>query len=121
MNREGFNVDTAAGGLAGLERARASRPEVIILDVMMPDLDGWSVLQRLKVDPLLADIPVVMLTMVDDKGRGFTLGASDYLTKPIDRERLAAVLRKYIKEQPFSILVVEDDGTSREMLLKLLI
>ena len=120
MNREGFNVDTAAGGLAGLERARASRPEVIILDVMMPDLDGWSVLQRLKVDPLLADIPAVMLTMVDDKGRGFTLGASDYLTKPIDRDRLAAVLRKYIKEQPFSILVVEDDGTSREMLLKLL-
>ena len=120
MNREGFNVDTAAGGLAGLERARASRPEVIILDVMMPDLDGLSVLQRLKVDPLLADIPVVMLTMVDDKGRGFTLGASDYLTKPIDRDRLAAVLRKYIKEQPFSILVVEDDGTSREMLLKLL-
>ncbi len=120
MRREGFRVETASGGHAGLDRAKAIRPDVIILDVMMPDLDGWSVLQRLKVDPALAEIPVVMLTMVDDKGRGFTLGASDYLTKPIDRDRLSAVLRKHIKEQPFSILVVEDDGTTQEMLRKLL-
>ena len=125
MRREGFRIESAHGGHAGLARAKSLRPDVIILDViildvMMPDLDGWSVLQRLKADPLLAEIPVVMLTMVDDKSRGFTLGASDYMTKPIDRDRLAAVIRKHITKRPFSILVVEDDGTSRKMLLKLL-
>ena len=65
---------------------------MITLDVMMPGMDGWAVLAALKSDPELADIPVIMVTIVDDKNLGYALGAADYLTKPIDRDRLAAIL-----------------------------
>jgi DNA-binding response OmpR family regulator len=71
---------------------------VIILDVMMPDLDGWAVLSALKSDAVLVDIPVIVVTIVDDKDLGYSLGAADYLTKPIDRARLSAVLRKYLRD-----------------------
>ena len=88
LTKEGFRVVTALGGEEGLRLARELRPDAITLDVMMPGMDGWAVLSALKADPDLADIPVIMLTIVDDKNLGYALGASDYLTKPIDRERL---------------------------------
>jgi DNA-binding response OmpR family regulator len=80
-----------------LQLARAERPDVITLDVLMPDscADGWGILASLKSDPALADIPVVMMTIVEDKNKGLTLGASDYLTKPIHREQLMAIINKY--------------------------
>jgi CheY-like chemotaxis protein len=88
---------------------------------MMPGMDGWVVLTTLKADPDLADIPVVMLTMMDDKNLGYTLGASDYLTKPIDRDRLAAVLSKYRCEVPdCRVLLVEDDDVTRELMRRML-
>ena len=83
------------GGEEGLRLARQLRPEAITLDVMMPDMDGWSVLSALKSDTELCGIPVIMLTMVDDRKRGFGLGASDYVTKPVDRDRLSQILKKY--------------------------
>ncbi|MGH2442823.1 MAG: response regulator, partial [Chloroflexota bacterium] len=116
LGKEGFRVVTAAGGEDGVRLARELRPDVITLDVMMPGMDGWSVLAALKSDRELVDIPVVMLTIVDDKNLGYTLGASDYLTKPIDRERLLAVLAKYCKSRDMPVLVVEDDPAVREML-----
>jgi CheY-like chemotaxis protein len=85
---------------------------------MMPGMDGWAVLSALKADPVLADIPVIMLTIVDDKNLGYALGASDYLTKPIDRERLAAVLAKY--RRGLSVLVVDDDADFRQFIRRLL-
>ena len=91
--KEGFSVVTAANGIEGLRRAREVHPAAITLDVMMPDLDGWTVLAALKGDPALADIPVILVTIVDEKDRGYALGATDYMVKPIDRERLASVLR----------------------------
>ena len=100
LAREGFRVVTAAGGEEGLRRARELRPDVITLDVMMPGMDGWAVLSALKADPDTADIPVVMLTIVDDKNLGYALGAADYLTKPIDRERLVAVLKQHRPRPP---------------------
>ena len=90
LSKEGFCVRTAAGGDAGLRLARQLRPVAITLDVMMPDMDGWSVLLALKADRDLRDIPVIMLTMVDDPDRGFTLGAAEFATKPVDRARLVA-------------------------------
>ena len=72
----------------GLALARQLHPALITLDVLMPGMDGWSVLQALKADPELARIPVVMLTIVDEQNRGYALGAADYLTKPIERDRL---------------------------------
>jgi PAS domain S-box-containing protein len=95
LDREGFRVEAVASGGDGLQQARRLLPDAIILDVMLPDLDGWAVLSTLKSDPALATIPVIVITIVDDKDLGFSLGASDYLTKPIDRSRLSAILEKY--------------------------
>ena len=90
LKAEGFSVVTAAGGVEGLKLAKELRPIAITLDVMMPDLDGWSVLAALRQDAELAEIPVIMVTIVDEHRRGVALGAAGYLTKPIDRERLTA-------------------------------
>jgi PAS domain S-box-containing protein len=121
LQKEGFQVETAASGEVGLRLAKELHPAAITLDVMMPGLDGWAVLTALKADPAVADIPVVMLTMMNDKNLGYALGASDYLTKPIERERLAAVLSKYRCDIPeCSVLLVEDDEVTREMLRRML-
>jgi CheY-like chemotaxis protein len=116
LTKEGFSVHTAAGGEEGLRLARHLRPVAITLDVMMPEMDGWSVLLALKADRELRDIPVVMLTMVDDPQRGFALGASDYATKPVDRARLSQILKKYTcPNPPCPVLLVEDDPMVREV------
>ena len=121
LTKEGYRVETAAGGEAGLRLARELRPDVITLDVMMPGMDGWAVLNELKADPELADIPVVMLTIVDDKNLGYALGAADYLTKPIQRDRLLSVLEKYCPPAaPAKVMVVEDDAETQEVIRRLL-
>ena len=117
LEKQGLEVIGAADGAAGLKAARARRPDVITLDVVMPGLDGWAVLTALKGDPVTAEIPVVMLSMVDEKNLAFALGASDYLTKPVDRDRLTMVLRKYERAgAPRRVLVVEDDSLTRTAL-----
>ncbi len=114
---EGFRPITASDGEAGLRLARQFRPDVILLDVIMPRMDGWAVLSALKADPQLADIPVILLTLMDDQSLGYMLGAADYLTKPVDRDRLAAVLRKYRAERSGClVLLVEDDQGTRQVL-----
>ena len=95
LGKEGFRIVEAADGPTGLRLARELRPDVITLDVLMPGMDGWEVLGALKDDPGLAEIPVILATIVDEEHLGFALGASEYLTKPIDRERLIAVLDRY--------------------------
>ena len=110
LEKEGFTLRYASGSEQGLRMARQLRPAVITLDVMMPGMDGWAVLSALKNDPEVAEIPVVMVTIVDDKNLGYALGASDYLTKPIDRKRLASVLRKFRQHGPGrQALIVDDD------------
>jgi CheY-like chemotaxis protein len=117
LTKEGFYVVSALGGKEGLRLARESRPDVITLDVMMPEMDGWAVLTALKADPQLADVPVVMVSMIDDKNLGFALGASDYLTKPVDRERLGSILKKYRRETKGArVLVVDDEASSRSVM-----
>jgi CheY-like chemotaxis protein len=121
LEKEGFQVETAASGEQGLRRARELRPDVITLDIIMPAMDGWSVLAALKADPALADIPVVVLTVVDERDIGFALGASDYLTKPVDRDRLAALMRRYDPGAAArTVLIVEDDPETRHLLRRLL-
>ncbi len=121
LGKQGFRVESARSGEQGLRAARALKPSAITLDIMMPGMDGWSVLAQLKSDKELASIPVVVLTIVDNRNLGFTLGASDYLTKPIDRERLSAVLSRYHRGgEPQSALVVEDDPESRDVLRRFL-
>jgi adenylate cyclase len=114
-------VITAKDGPEGLALARELDPVLITLDVLMPGLDGWSVLEALKADPRLADIPVVMLTILDEKSRGYALGADDYLMKPVDRDRLRAVLARYGRTRTGRrVLIVEDDPDTRSWLCRTL-
>jgi len=100
---------------------RELRPAAIILDVLMPDIDGWTVLAALKGEPELADIPVVIVTIVDEQRRGIALGAAGYLTKPIDRERLVAILSDLrAAAAPGNILVVDDDEEQRQFVREIL-
>jgi PAS domain S-box-containing protein len=122
LSCEGIRIITAADGEEGLRKANEMHPDMIFLDVMMPKMDGWSVLTALKADPILMQIPVVMLTIVTNKEMGYVLGASEYLTKPIDRDRLADVIDKYRPKDPGRIvLVVDDDIATRQVLRRTLI
>jgi signal transduction histidine kinase/CheY-like chemotaxis protein len=110
-----FSVVTAAGGREGLKRAEELHPIAITLDVLMPDIDGWTVLAALRGNPNLSSIPVVMATITDPDRRGMALGPAGYLTKPIDRDRLIALLRPYqARVRRARVLVVEDDPMQRE-------
>ncbi len=119
--KDGFCVVTATSGEQGLRLAHELQPAAITLDVMMPEMDGWSVLRALKADPVLRKIPVIMLTMIDDRTRGYTLGAVDYLTKPVDREQLQKALGRYYSDEGNSaVMLVEDDTETRELMARTL-
>ncbi|PJF22184.1 MAG: hypothetical protein CUN56_07285 [Phototrophicales bacterium] len=125
LTKEGFSVGVAANGAEGIRLAKQMQPDVVTLDVMMAGMDGWSVLETFKNDPDLSHIPVVMISIVNDRGRGFALGAADYLTKPIDRKKLIEILRRYRKIEntilpPGRILVIEDDDYTRDIIVRTL-
>jgi CheY-like chemotaxis protein len=121
LEENGFRARFAADGPLGLEMARTLRPAAITLDVMMPGMDGWSVLTALKTDPDLAMIPVIMVSVVENQALGYALGAHHFMSKPIDRDQLAEVLSRFKDRGPIEhILVVEDDHTNREMLRRML-
>jgi signal transduction histidine kinase/CheY-like chemotaxis protein len=117
LKSEGFRVITTDNGHAAIEIARAEKPRAITLDVKMDGIDGWAVLGMLKSDPALSAIPVLMLTVVEDKGLGFALGASAYLTKPVDRAALVSTVTRLCVEGASDVaLVVEDDPDTRNLL-----
>ena len=119
LERVGHTVVCARDGREGLRLASEVRPDVITLDVMMPRMDGWSVLERLKEDPDLRKIPVIMLTFVDDKQRGLAFGADHFMSKPVDRQELLEVMEAYESAvDDGDVLVVEDDEASRQMLVR---
>ncbi len=120
LKRDGFSVITANGGKEGLRIARESHPAAITLDVMMPDLDGWTVLAAIKGDPELSDIPVVLMTVVDDRNRGYSLGATGYMIKPVNRDELARVLRNICGPVGRNMLLVDDDDTMRKWMRRVL-
>jgi len=122
MEMEGFTVHTALNAVEGLRLAREVRPDIITLEVMMPEIDGWTVLSNLKDDPRLARIPVVMLTRADEKEKAIGLGAADLLTKPVDWDRFLEVINRQGKPGPVSlpVLVIEDDRTNRGALCRVL-
>lgn len=111
LSREGCEVLVAGSGPAGLDVALRENPDVVILDVMMPGMDGWQVLKALRAEAATAGTPVLMLSMLNERDLGLLLGADEYLTKPIDRERLAAAVRALLPtEQEGNLLLVESDG-----------
>ncbi len=116
LAREGYRVLHARSGAEALTTAREAHPDAITLDVMMPQMDGWSVLSALKADPDLADIPVTIVTMLNDRAIAFSLGASGFLTKPIDWGQLNAILRRHTDLGVTApVLVIDDDPEMRRM------
>jgi signal transduction histidine kinase/CheY-like chemotaxis protein len=120
LTREGFHVISATSGEDGLKKARDFQPTIIALDVLMPSMDGWTVLQSLKTDAVLSHIPVVMLSIMNDKSLAFAMGANDYLTKPVDRNTLVSVLKRHLPagDKNRSILIVEDDVDTQDLFLR---
>jgi CheY-like chemotaxis protein len=117
LAREGYHVVTAADGDEGLRIARHIKPSVITLDVVMPEKDGWDVLRSLKSERALSEIPVVMLTIIDERNKGYALGASDYVIKPINKRQLLSILEKYrLSDSTNVVLVVEDEADMRRRL-----
>ncbi len=118
LERQGFAVRAAADGQAGLALARALRPTAILLDVEMPRVDGWSMLHSVRADPALAETPVVMVSVINEQGLGYALGATDYLVKPVDWDHLKEIIDRYrppesrgdpSREASGTVLVVDDD------------
>ncbi len=121
LEPEGFEVLHAFGGNRGLEMAAEFVPDLITLDIVMPDRDGWSVLVELKKNPKLRHIPVILVTMLGDRDLGLALGAADYVSKPFDSKELLNTLRRHRrKDRPAHVLVVDDDEPTREMLRRIL-
>jgi signal transduction histidine kinase/DNA-binding response OmpR family regulator len=119
LGKEGYRVISARNGIEALVLAREHRPQAITLDVLMPQMDGWAALKELKADAQLRDIPVIIVTVLNERGMAIPLGAADFLTKPVDRQRLTAILREHCASPSgASILVVEDDLATREMLCR---
>ena len=122
LTSRGFEVVAAQSGEEGLRLAHELRPAVITLDVMMPEMDGWAVLRALKADPTLREIPVIMVTMLEDKSKAYSLGATEYLVKPVDREQLSKLVARYHSPHHAPrALLVDDDDTVRDVVSRLLI
>lgn len=115
LEDEGFEVTLAVDGQDGLAAARRDQPTAIVLDIHLPRVDGWSVLSRLKSDPELKQIPVIILSIEEDRNRGFSLGAFDYLIKPVEPNTLVDVLRTAIAPDEGEVLVVDDDADTRAL------
>jgi signal transduction histidine kinase/AmiR/NasT family two-component response regulator len=121
LTRAGYRVIASASGVEGQRLARTHKPDVVTLDVVLPDVDGWNLLMAFKRDPELRDIPVVLVTVADDRTRGLAVGAADYLPKPIRRESLLAVMRRVKPAQDAGpILIVEDDEATRDVTSRML-
>jgi signal transduction histidine kinase/CheY-like chemotaxis protein len=120
LEDDGHIVVTAPGGEEGLALARELSPSLILLDVMMPGMDGWAVLRQIKTDPALEGIPVAMVTVVDDERMAFSLGASEYLAKPVDRGRLVEMADALTSGTQGHALVVEDDDAARQVVVRAL-
>lgn len=123
--RAGFRVEPARDGEEALAKARALRPSIITLDILLPRKDGWEVLQELKGDPATRGIPVVIVSIVDEPQRGFSLGAADYIQKPFDREDFRDRLGRLsftskVRGQPVKILIIDDDPLAADILASML-
>jgi CheY-like chemotaxis protein len=111
-----LEVEVARNGEEGLRLARALQPAAIVLDIMLPGLDGWDVLAVLKSDPGTARIPVVIVSMLDERGRGFALGAADYLVKPVNRDDVVSALSRWTTTLPRTVVALSDDPSVIELL-----
>jgi signal transduction histidine kinase/DNA-binding response OmpR family regulator len=119
LTEEGYRVVCATGDPGVVDLARRLHPDAITLDLALPSLTGWNLLASIKADAELSQTPVIVLLVVDEAA-GVPLGATDYLTKPVQRDRLVAMLRTHCRDHSAPVLVVEDDAATREMLQRML-
>jgi CheY-like chemotaxis protein len=119
---QGVRVVGASSGEQGLQKAHELHPDVITLDVLMEGINGWAVLSKLKADPALADTPVIMLTIVDEKQKAVSLGVAEYVVKPADHNQLTTVISQYIEQRTAhsGLLLVDDDAVNRRRMAKIL-
>jgi CheY-like chemotaxis protein len=120
LETDGYTVRVASDGEHGLAEAQRQPPAAIILDVLLPGVDGWEVLRRLKADPDLRDVPVIVVTVVDERELGLALGAVDYYLKPVDRVALLARLSRYtfstkVRQGTVRVLAIDDDPAALEL------
>jgi signal transduction histidine kinase/CheY-like chemotaxis protein len=120
IRREGHTVYSAFDGDEGVDQARKFKPKLILLDVLMPGRDGWSVLKEIKNDKNLKDVPVVITSVLNEESLASSLGADDYMKKPIDRTFFLNIVKRYITEKDQKVLVVDDDENTRDLLTKIL-
>lgn len=122
LGARGYEVLHALGGQEGLRLARSARPDAVILDVIMPDMDGWAVLRAIKADPSLRTLPVILATVLGDRDMGYTLGAAEFLTKPVVAEELYGTLKRLVPPDApdADILVADDDAATRDVLGRML-
>jgi PAS domain S-box-containing protein len=122
FTKDGYSVQVAGSGNDGLAIARKILPMAIILDVMMPQKDGWAVLREIKDDPVLKSIPVIMHTIIDNRSLGFAIGAQDYLIKPVDHDKLLQTLARHKQfSRAMNILIIDDEPNQRDMLSRILL
>lgn len=121
LRQEGFSIEVAHDGEEGFDKARALQPAAITLDILMPKIDGWTLLSRLKADPATAPIPVVIVSIKDEQGKGFALGAAGYLVKPVEAQELVRTVRRVIPargsgDRKVKILIMDDDPMVLELM-----
>jgi CheY-like chemotaxis protein/anti-sigma regulatory factor (Ser/Thr protein kinase) len=121
----GYTVDVARDGAEGLEKARRLTPGAVVLDILLPKLDGWAFLTQVKADPVTREVPIIIVSIIDQKGKGFALGAADYLIKPVQKDDLLRTLRAFslatkVQTAPVQILVIDDDPKAVELLAAVL-
>ena len=118
LEKNNFSVLQALDGAQGIKMAREYRPDAITLDILMPEMDGWSVLRTLKADKEVAHIPVVMASIIDEKKKGFSLGAADYLSKPVERDRLIGSIGKLLGSKPGKVIMIVEDNEDLRFTIK---
>ena len=117
LEEAGARVVSARDGGEGLDTVRRLSPAGVVLDILLPGIDGWEVLAQLKADPATAAIPVVVVSMLDERGHGFALGAAEYLVKPVGKDQLLAALYRVaaIPERPHTVVAIDDDPLAIEL------
>jgi CheY-like chemotaxis protein len=125
LDTGGFRTALARNGLEALKMARDLNPAAITLDILLPEIDGWEVLNRLKADETTRNIPVVVVSVVDNAALGSALGAFDYFVKPVDGQALLSRLGEYtfttkVKTEPVRVLVVDDEPANLDLMDALL-
>jgi len=125
LSEAGYIVDVARDGAEGLEKIRRLTPGAVVLDILLPKLDGWAFLTQVKADPVTREVPVVIVSIIDQKGKGFALGSADYLIKPVQKEDLLRTLSAFslatkVQMAPVKILAIDDDPKAVELLAAVL-